>query len=213
MNKYLFWLFFVLILVCMVSKTDAIVLTSGDDICIHGMPLDAAGQVFLSAVDADSLRVIVSFGDATSPSVAYDHWYEVTDPEVVITNGVLTFSENWEDIDGTGDTGVYYVSAYLRDASLSLDTYLGSTIVQVHMFASASDIRTEMESTTSFLWNLTAFLGARKNAQTFYWPMDGTYPKDSAVVKDSAGNRLGVINFKTPNDENVLDSSSFVPEY
>ncbi len=111
MNKY-FLLIIVLLYIAGIAHATAIGPT--EQVTLAGRTVYRDGNL----AEPDSIRIQVF----RNGSELFDGWYQSGDPGITANDGWLIFSDQFQDIDGTGGEGQYLVLVRAYDADSSLYT-------------------------------------------------------------------------------------------
>jgi hypothetical protein len=92
--------------------------TETEYIVISGNTSDTLGREMITP---DSIRIVVSDSAGTE---LHDAWYESVDAQCVLNGDVITFFDQWEDINGAASIGIFSIVATIAsDGSGNVDVF------------------------------------------------------------------------------------------
>jgi hypothetical protein len=94
------------------------VVTESQYIVISGNTSDTLGRTMITP---DSMRIVVADSAGTE---LHDAWYDSTDAQCALNGDVITFFDQWEDINGSASTGIFSIMATIAsDAQGNIDVF------------------------------------------------------------------------------------------
>ncbi len=116
MKKILFVLMFMLLPIGAVAED--FIVTEAQYVVISGNTLDTLGRTM---IEPDSIRIVVTDSNGTE---LFDAWFEAADAQCALNGNVITFFDQWEDINGAASVGVFSIMATIAsDADNNIDVY------------------------------------------------------------------------------------------
>jgi hypothetical protein len=106
------------LLLCGPVLGEDFIVTEAEYVVISGNVSDTLGRTRLTP---DSIRIVVTDSAGTE---LFDAWFEAADAQCVLNGDVITFFDQWEDINGAADIGVYSIMATISsDAQNNVDLF------------------------------------------------------------------------------------------
>lgn len=94
------------------------IVTEAQFVVITGNTLDTLGRTMITP---DSIRIVVTDSAGTE---LFDAWFEDADAQCTLNGDVITFFDQWEDINGAADFGTFSIMATIAsDADNNIDVY------------------------------------------------------------------------------------------
>ena len=116
MKKILFMLMFMLLPIGAVAED--FIVTEAQYVVISGNTLDTLGRTM---IEPDSIRIVVTDSSGTE---LFDAWFEPADAQCALNGDVITFFDQWEDINGAASVGTFSIMATIAsDADNNIDVY------------------------------------------------------------------------------------------
>lgn len=102
------------------------IVTESQYIVISGNTSDTLGRTMITP---DSIRIVVTDSAGTE---LHDAWYASSDAQCALNGDVITFFDQWEDIDGSASTGIFSVMATIAsDAQGNVDVFSNQNYVVI----------------------------------------------------------------------------------
>jgi len=102
------------------------VVTESQYIVISGNTSDTLGRTMITP---DSIRIVVA--DSAGVEL-HDAWYDSSDVQCALNGDVITFFDQWEDIDGSASTGIFSIMATIAsDAQGDVDVFSNQNYVVI----------------------------------------------------------------------------------
>lgn len=100
MMKYL-WTILILLTMSATALAEDFVVSSDEYIVVSGNVSDTLGRTRLTP---DSIRIVVTDSALTE---LHDAWYESADAQATLNGDVISFSDQWNDINGAASVGIF----------------------------------------------------------------------------------------------------------
>jgi len=108
----------ILLAFCVSVLAEDFIVTEAEYVVISGNPSDTLGRTRLTP---DSIRIVVSDSAQTE---LFDAWFEDADDQATLNGDVITFSDQWEDINGAASVGVFSIMVTIAsDAQNDIDLF------------------------------------------------------------------------------------------
>ena len=108
----------VLLALAVPALAEDFVVTEAEYVVISGNVSDTLGRTRLTP---DSIRIVVTDSAGTE---LFDAWFESADAQAALNGDVLTFFDQWEDINGAASVGVFSIMATIAsDGQNNVDLY------------------------------------------------------------------------------------------
>jgi len=102
------------------------VVTESQYIVISGNTSDTLGRTMITP---DSIRIVIADSAGTE---LHDAWYDSSDAQCALNGDVITFFDQWEDIDGSASTGIFSIMATIAsDAQGDVDVFSNQNYVVI----------------------------------------------------------------------------------
>lgn len=102
------------------------VVTESQYIVISGNTSDTLGRTMITP---DSIRIVIADSAGTE---LHDAWYDSSDAQCALNGDVITFFDQWEDIDGSASSGIFSIMATIAsDAQGDVDVFSNQNYVVI----------------------------------------------------------------------------------
>lgn len=186
------------------ARLDVVFFPSGTDTIIPLAPNTAVWDTTLNITGINDLFAVLKYTIFSGTDTAYGR------DGIRLEYDSSSFQSSfWREIADAADSGgIANVGLYVWTyGTRELTSISDVTLTAAERQAVADSARAEIERSSGFLWNLLYFWGACDQCYTVYFPDDGTSPKDSAVVYNSAGVAQMTIKYSHSNVNTVADTS------
>jgi len=113
--------------------------TEAQYIVISGNTSDTLGREMITP---DSIRIVVSDSAGTE---LFDAWFESADDQCALNGDIITFFDQWEDINGAASTGVFSIVATIAsDADNDIDLFSNQNYVVIGVDEKVEDTYNEI---------------------------------------------------------------------
>lgn len=188
--KYL-WTFLVVLALSVPALAEDFVVTEAQYIVISGNTSDTLGRAMITP---DSIRIVVTDSAGTE---LFDAWFESADAQCALNGDIITFFDQWEDINGAASVGVFSIVATIAsDADNNIDVYHNQNYtlrgVVTTTEATYADIVTILADVLLLLDTVNAIIDTQQN-------QDNWIAKEASLLtaSDNIGINWGDISNQT----------------
>ena len=151
----------------------------------------------------DSLRVNMTFIPSNTDTTF------LSEPDSAVWDTTVNLT-NKDDLMASIDYVLWFGTSQYHANELVEMRFDSSKYTEETYQKFADSIRQELERPRGFLWAVTTFWGAQDSTRMLYYPLDGSTPKDSVQIVDSAGTLLMSILYQASNVAGVMDSTIII---
>jgi phosphotransferase system HPr-like phosphotransfer protein len=172
-------LLFIAMLLCpaLASAGGTIIVTQTQYVVVSGNCADTLGRTRLTP---DSIRIVVTDSAGTE---LHDAWYEDADAQAVLNGDVLTFTDQWQDINGAATTGVFSLMVTIAsDAQGNVDVYDNYAYTVISPDYSVEDVHDYAKATLDSIQAWDAANGVTNDIQAI---LDTVRNQDGWIAQQS----------------------------
>lgn len=111
------WLIMALLMLGVPAFAQNFIVTEAEYVVISGNLSDTLGRTRLTP---DSIRIVVTDSAQTE---LFDAWFNDADVQCTLNGDIIAFSDQWEDINGGADIGVFSITAIIAGTQNSIEVF------------------------------------------------------------------------------------------